>query len=205
MTDKLTPRTARERALCRQAVVDAVMRLANLAAYPRPKNHFEFTRREADAERVAVERYPDPPRALRTVRCDTAGIHSYERPDTFWVTYEDGKFVSRFNIEHGIGANIQRGTGSATFDSVAACVRNRAGLSDDCLRELLALPADPYMPVVEPAEPRKIGYAVMGPAGTVDAAFWTGSVERCFRAATAYYSSRKIRELLLGDEVPADD
>ena len=190
MTDKLTPRTARERALCRQAVVDAVMRLANLAAYPRPKNHFEFTRREADAERVAVELYPDPPRELRKVTwAHPCGLELSVKFDT----------VRRVYTVISLGKIVY-----CAIDAIGV-VAMFGSVPEATMRELLALPADPFIPVVEEAEPRKIGYAVMGPDGTVDAAFWTGSVERCFRAATAHYSSRKIRELLLGDEVPADD
>ena len=148
-SDQLTPRTARESALCRQACVESatiVVDSSDSATVAAFREH---------ALAWASQRYPDPPRELRKVACEMEGLFEGTRA-TFLVTYEAGKFVSRF-----VSKNNDMPS-SPEYDSVADFARGaRRGLSDDTLTELLTLPADPYMPAVETnlkKEAYKLGY-----------------------------------------------
>jgi len=192
VTEPLVPRTARERALCRQAYLGAA-------------DEFGVgTYRVETAQKLALAKYPDPPRELRTVTCEMEGLFEGTRA-TYLVTYEASKFVSRF-----VSKNNYDTPCSPEYDSVADFVRGaRRGVSDDVLRELLALPAEPYMPVVEPAEPVQIGYAVArSNGGTTLYPAVAGREAQALSRALVDYRNRpdhsKLHRLLLGDEVPAD-
>lgn len=130
-TEAPTPATARERAMCRAAVLNT---LQNKVLW------------SGDDASFAKALYPDPPRTLRVVTWK-AEPYSYE------ARYKDGWYDVSWSFN-------SRAVGGVKNTTLARVLHYVVLDSDATLRALMALTDDPYEPEPVEAGGRHVGTAV---------------------------------------------